>query len=217
MKGNQGAFHILMKGNQGAFQPWNRSYDDQGDFQPWSWWKVTKGLFNLGTRVVTTKGLFNLNLEWMVIKVTKRLFNPDLEWLRWPRGFSILILNYGGDQEAFWSWSWIVATKGLFNLDLNEREPRRFSTLKPELWWPKGLFNLDLDCWYADQRAFQLWFELLKCQLKGFSTLIWVARMSIKGLFNFDLGCWNVDQKAFQLSFELPPTKSQNLGLDFKW
>ena len=41
--------------------------------------------------------------------------------------------------------------------------------------------------------------------------------MSIKGLFNIDSSCWNVDQRAFQLWPELPPTKSQNLGLDFKW
>ena len=80
-----------------------------------------------------------------------------------------------------------MTTKGLCNHDLDEREPRGLSTLEPKLWRPKG-----------------------------FSTLIWIVRMSIKGLFNFDLGCWNVDQKAFQLSFELPPTKSQNLGLDFK-
>ena len=41
--------------------------------------------------------------------------------------------------------------------------------------------------------------------------------MSIKGLFNIDSSCWNVDQRAFQLWSELQPTKSQNLGLDFKW
>ena len=52
----------------------------------------------------------------------------------------------------------------------------------------KGPFHFDLDCWNIDQRAFLLWSGLLKCQSKGFSTLILLL-----------------------------PAKSQNLGLDFKW
>ena len=152
------------------------SYGDQGAFQPWSWRKGTNELFNLGIEAITTKGHFNLYFE-----------------LWHPRDFPTSILNYD-NQRAFQSWSWrketkrlfnlgtrAVATKGLFNLDLEEkvtkgffnlgtgfvvtkvlfnldleeREPRGFSTLEPELWRPRGFSTSILK--KGNQGAFQPW------------------------------------------------------------
>ena len=109
----------------------------------------------------------------------------------------------------------------------------------------KGLLYFDLNCWNVDQRAFLLWSKLLKHRSKGFSISIrtvemsikglfyfdLAVEMSIKGLFYFDLNCWNVDQRTFLLQSRLLkcwskgfstlivllPTKSQHLGLGFKW
>ena len=105
-----------------------------------------------------------------------------------------------------------MATKGLFNLNLDERKPRGFLTSELKLWQPRG-----------------------------FSTLIWqkgtkghfilrIGAVVTKGLFNLDLtkgnqgafqpwnrSYWNVYQRAFLLRSEFLPAKSQNLGLDFKW
>ena len=69
--------------------------------------------------IEVTKRLFNPDLDWMVIKVAKRLFNPGLELWR-PRGFSTLILTKG-NQGVFNLRTGAVATKGLFNLNLDER------------------------------------------------------------------------------------------------
>ena len=87
----------------------------------------------------------------------------------------------------------------------------------------KGFFYFDLNCWNADQRTFLLQSELLKCQSKGFSTLIRVVEMlikgffdlavemSIKGLFYFNLNCWNADQRAF-LWLELMKCRSKGFS-----
>ena len=83
-----------------------------------------------------TKGIFNLNLD----EREPRGFSTSEPKLWRPKGFSTLILMKGnqgafqpqnrsyGDQGAFQPRNRAVATKGIFNLDLNEREPRGFST-----------------------------------------------------------------------------------------
>ena len=50
-----------------------------------------------------------------------------------------------GNQGVFNLITITVVTKGLFNLDLEEREPRGFSTSILAVA-TKGLFNLDLSC-----------------------------------------------------------------------
>ena len=78
-----------------------------------------------------------------------------------------------GDQGAFQPQSWWKVTKelfnletgamvikGLFNLNLDKREPRGFSALIWAIGMSiKGLFNFDLSCWNVNQRVFQLWSE----------------------------------------------------------
>jgi len=79
-----------------------------------------------------------------------------------------------------------VTNKGLFNLDLEEKETKGLSNLGIGVVTTKGLFNLDLSC--GDQRAFQprsdereprdfltSELELLKCRSKSFSTSIKTA------------------------------------------
>ena len=71
-------------------------------------------------------------------------------------------------------------TKGLYNLDLNERKPKGFSTLESELWRSRGFSTLILT--EGKQGAF------------NFIT----GAVATKGLSNLDLSCG--DQKAFNLN-----------------
>ena len=143
--------------------------------------------------IAVTKRLFNPDLEWMVIEVTKRLFNPNLELWR-PRAFSTSILTKGnqrafeaqnwscGDQGAFQPRSWRTVTKRLFNLDLDEREPRIFSISKLELWRTRGFLTSILK--KKNQGAFQPWNQ--SCGGQGaFQLQSWWK--ITKGLFNLDL------------------------------
>ena len=145
----------------------------------------------------------------MVIEVTKRLFNPNLELWR-PRAFSTSILMKGnqrafepqnwscGDQGAFQPRSWWTVTKRLFNLDLDEREPRIFSISKLELWRTRGFLTSILK--KKNQGAFQLrsWWKVTKGlfnldldekEPRGFSTLepeLWQPR----GFSTLELKLW---------------------------
>ena len=113
-----------MKGNQGDFQPQNRNCSNQGAFQPWSWQKGTKGIFNLGIGTVATRGFLTLILT----KANQGVFQP---W-NW---------NYG-NQGVFQPRSWWKETKELFNLGTG-------------IVVTKGLFNLNLD--EKEHGAFQPW------------------------------------------------------------
>ena len=118
----------------------------------------------------------SLNLGWLI----KWLFYLDLNG-RYPRGFSISILNYD-DQGASLPWSewkvskgllylgtWAMATKGLLYLDLWWKVTKGLLYLRPWIVVTKGL--LYLRTWIVATKGL-LYLDLDERCPKGFFTLI---------------------------------------------
>ena len=148
---------------------------------------MTRGFFNT-KELFATKGIFNLYLDKgnvydqrgfstsILTKDNQRAFQPWNQTCLRSRGFAISILmkelsatkglfNLDLDERT-------VYGQGLFNLDLNERSVCNQGAFQPQSWWKvsKGIFNVETGAVY-DQGAFQPQSWRRNClQPRGFST-----------------------------------------------